>query len=71
MNAPTLLPHQQRVVEEHQQLDERHTKLTGFLASAFFKSLDPAEQRRLERQYLAMSAYLTVLIERIDAFKPA
>lgn len=62
-------PHQQRVVDEKAQLDERLTKLYAFIAnSPTFRELPPAEQHRLSQQSAYMQGYLNVLNERIAAF---
>lgn len=63
-----MLPYQQRVVEEKQQLDERHEKLCLFIQSKPFYQLPLAEQKRLETQWHLMSALSAVLGDRIDAF---
>ena len=62
------LPHQQRVVSEHQDLFDKLTKLRSFVCTDLFKSLDRAEQDRLISQKLFMEGYLNVLKQRIDAF---
>lgn len=64
----TLQPHQQRVVEERDQLAMRHASLQLFLRSATFAGLDEAERSRLVRQAVYMGSYLDVLQERIAAF---
>lgn len=61
-------PHQQRVVDETAELDDRLTKLNSFFDNAMFASLDDAEQERMKRQASAMTSYLQVLQERIAAF---
>lgn len=63
-----LAPHQQRVVTEREELDEKITKLTAFTDTDIFRSLDKAEQERLERQLSHMNAYSDVLGERIGNF---
>lgn len=63
-----LLPHQQRVVDEKSELDEKLGKLTAFFPSAIFAGLDGAERERLQRQAVHMAAYSDVLGERIAAF---
>lgn len=63
-----LPPHQQRVIGEKVQLDDKVQKLNGFIGTEFFKSLPEAEQDRLLRQAMSMRDYATVLEERIDAF---
>jgi len=66
--SPTLLPHQQRVVVEHADLDDRLKKLQAFLPTDTFATLDADEQERLHAQVAAMCDYSNVLSERIDAF---
>jgi len=63
-----LEPHQQRVVAEKVELDDRLTKLKAFLETDRFKSLDPAEQDRMHAQANAMARYFGVLAARIAAF---
>ena len=63
-----LEPHQQRVVEEKQQNDERLAKLTAFLDGPVFVRLDGAERARLTRQRRIMEELSEVLGERIAAF---
>ncbi len=65
-----LPPHQQRVLTEKAELDERHEKLTDFFASPLFGSLPAAEQDRMRSQAIAMNAYSVILGERIAAFQP-
>ena len=60
--------YQKRVVEEKVDLDGKIDRLTDFLDTDLFKSLDPAEQDRMRRQLGHMSAYSAVLGERIAAF---
>lgn len=61
-------PHQERVVAERAELDEKRAKLTAFIDGEVFDALDAAEQDRLRRQQDAMSVYSDVLRERIAAF---
>lgn len=63
-----LLPHQQRVVLEKEELDEKIGKLTPFLDSSIFQSLDSAEQGRLRVQLAVMNFYSQILGSRIDNF---
>ena len=63
-----LQPHQQRVVEESQELLGRIERLQTFTDSPVFAGLDSAERDRLLRQMSAMADYATVLAERINAF---
>jgi hypothetical protein len=61
-------PHQQRVVDEKTELDERLTKLIAFLDNPLFAGLDSDEQDRMKRQAEHMTNYSVVLGERIAAF---
>lgn len=63
------LPHQQRVIGEHAQLQKKYEDLKCFLTTPFYCSLPGAEQVRLARQYVVMQDYLNILDERIDAFE--
>lgn len=68
-----LLPHQQRVVNERDELVGRMAKLYGFIngGGPAFNQLDNAEQYRLRRQLGHMTSYAEVLDERIAAFQSA
>ena len=62
-------PHQQRVMDEKTQLDEKLDKLKAFIeASPVFKSLHADERGRLGRQFDAMAEYSSILSQRIAAF---
>ena len=63
-----LQPHQQRVVDEKTELDERLTKLIAFFDSPIFAGLQTDEQDRMKRQADHMTNYSVVLGERIAAF---
>lgn len=60
--------HQQRVIGEKAQLEERVSKLADFLDGDVFRSLDAAEQERLTVQLGAMREYAQILGERVSAF---
>lgn len=64
----SLQPFQKRVVTEKAELDEKLEALRKFIKTAQFCSLLNSEQSRLQRQVVAMSAYSTILGERIAAF---
>ena len=66
-----LKPHQQRVVDEKRELDDKLTKLDTFGCTELFKSLPADEQGRLCRQHSLMEQYSAVLGERIAAFPPS
>lgn len=62
-------PHQQRVVDEKSELDEKLEKLEKFIhENDFFQKLPSDEQERMCRQQNAMKKYSEVLGERIAAF---
>lgn len=64
-----LPPHQQRVLDEKLELNERLSKLDAFiLDNPLFMRLSGAEQERLARQSKAMAVYTGILDERIAAF---
>lgn len=67
MNLP---PHQQRVVDEKRDLDEKIVKLMALISvrSGLFDSLPEAERGRLREQSTHMLAYSDVLARRIEAF---
>lgn len=65
-----LQPHQQRVVDEKLDLDEKLQKLELFVTSSNFTHIvkDEAEQQRLIRQCAVMKEYSNILEERILNF---
>lgn len=65
---PLLQPHQQRVVAEKAELDEKLNKLLAFHGTETFNALPEEEQDRLIRQSVVMTDYSAVLGERIAAF---
>lgn len=68
MNGTELLPHQQRVVEEKSDLDEKFARLCLFCGTPAFEALDQAEQGRLRKQAAIMEEYSSILGDRIAAF---
>ena len=56
-----LAPHQQRVVVEKAELDEKRSKLAPFIHSEIFKGLDYDEQQRLRCQVAVMQEYSEIL----------
>lgn len=62
------LPHQRRVIEEYDQLFNRHQDLTKFFDTDLYRSLSVEERNRLKEQSLFMAEYQRVLLERIRAF---
>lgn len=66
--APVLTPHQNRVVHEQKELDERLSRLRAFMGTPLFANLDAREQSRMARQARIMGDLSAVLGERIHAF---
>lgn len=64
-----LLPHQQRVVAEKDEVSERLSKLLAFFQGPIFPTLSEAERSRLRNQARFMDGYAAVLEERIAAFQ--
>ena len=66
---PPASTHQQRVLDEKRELDERLSKLDAFiLDNPLSLQLSGSEQERLARQSKAMAIYSGILGERIAAF---
>ncbi|MCA7945580.1 crAss001_48 related protein [Burkholderia vietnamiensis] len=65
----TLAPHQQRVVDERAELDERLKKLIQFSGGPVFAGLPEEERFRLNAQMQAMALYSVILGDRIAAFQ--
>lgn len=63
--------HQERVVVEKKELDEKILRLTEFVDGVTFSTLDEQERSRLRRQLGAMMIYSSILGERIVAFNNA
>lgn len=62
-------PHQQRVIEEYNQLSEKTDKLRAFIwQNSTFASIDKAEQDRLREQFSVMRKYEDILLARISYF---
>jgi hypothetical protein len=63
-------PHQERVVIERNELNEKLYKLKSFIDDRkIFENIPLEEQDRLIRQCNIMQNYLNVLDERITSFK--
>lgn len=67
-NIGNLQPHQQRVVAEYAELDDRLRKLCTFLESDRFAGLDAEDRDLLEKQAQAMRMYANILTVRIERF---
>jgi len=69
INLKSDLPHQQRVIEEANELADKIVKLTYFISdNPIFKTLSDEEQFRMTKQLVFMDAYFDVLKERINNF---
>jgi hypothetical protein len=64
----TMQPHQERVVTEKTELDEKIDKLDTFRAGKIFSTLPIDEQDRLNMQLSVMRQYSGILADRIAAF---
>lgn len=66
-----LQPHQQRVVAESDELEDRLRKLTDFISdpTGLFTGLSQQDQQDLLRQKQAMSDYSVALHIRIARFE--
>jgi len=61
--------HQQRVVDEQTELQDKATKLAEFIKSSpIFAGLDDTQQGLLKAQLSAMQAYGEILALRIGSF---
>ena len=62
-------PHEERVVKERDDLDEKIGKLCDFVGSSrIYKSLPEPEQSRLQVQLHYMQGYSHILHERVRNF---
>lgn len=63
-------PHQQRVLDEKTELDQKLADLLEFSKTSEFDSLDEVEQKKLVRQSVVMCDYSRALSDRINGFAP-
>lgn len=68
MSEKQLLPHQQRVVEERNELVDKVTKLHSFFNTEIFESLPGEDQELLVKQEKVMKEYSDILLDRIKRF---
>lgn len=64
-------PHEERVLIEKRELDEKLAKLKAFCFgdnNATFSGLHPIDRDLLEDQYTAMEQYSNILAKRIARF---
>jgi len=67
-SASNLPAHQQRVIDERAELEDRHGKLSIFLDAPLFQTLPEEDRALLSEQFIHMTDYLNVLTRRIDRF---
>lgn len=65
-----MLPHQQRVIDEKTDLDDRRARLAAFIGTDTHCGLPEAERARLRLQLGVMALYSEILEDRIAAFPP-
>jgi hypothetical protein len=65
----SFLPHEQRVIQERQDLETKIVALDQFIGSELFNSLPYTDQTLLHGQYEYMRAYSFILSERINRFE--
>lgn len=68
MKKEQLQPHEQRVVDERNELIEKITKLHAFFTTDVFTHLQDEDQNLLEEQVQLMMNYSDVLLKRINRF---
>ena len=62
-------PHQQRVVDEKNELEDKFSKLGAFvLDNPIYMSLEDDDKQDLTEQYDVMEKYLIILEKRIAKF---
>lgn len=64
-------PHEQRVIAEKADLDDKVSRLHAFTTSTIFAVLDKEDQRLLRSQLLVMGGYSEILRKRIERFAHA
>lgn len=63
------LPHQQRVIDEKKELDDKATKLSQFIGTnPVFETIGVDERERMKEQCEIMWQYSEILGKRIAAF---
>jgi hypothetical protein len=68
MEPKNLQPHEQRVVDERNELIEKITKLHAFFKTEIFNNLPEKDQNLLEEQVQIMMNYSDILLKRINRF---
>lgn len=60
------LPHQQRVIEEKEQLDDKLAKLSNFIDSDIITKVSKEEVTLLQAQLVCMKGYSDILKQRVN-----
>lgn len=68
METKQYLPHQQRVVEELEELSDKVQKLSVFITGEIFSKLSEDEKKDLVEQLETMETYADILERRINRF---
>lgn len=68
-NHRNYLPHEQRVLDEKKDLDEKISKLNEFFKKDTFAALPEEEQQYLDQQFGIMTQYSDILLKRINRFQ--
>lgn len=66
---PQLAPHQERMLAEYTELNDRLNKLRAFIESEKFMALSPEEQMDMGDQSEGMRGYAAALRSRINRFQ--
>jgi hypothetical protein len=61
-------PHQERVLAEKADLDDKAAKLLKFIDGDVYDTLPETDRELLEQQYLIMASYSAILGKRIARF---
>lgn len=64
-------PHEQRVIDEKTELDEKIQKLVAFFQTETFEGLSSYDQALMQMQANAMLTYAGILMLRISQFVEA
>lgn len=65
----SIQPHEQRVIDEKDQLKDKIDKLLDFIQKGQPSFIDDKNWTLLNEQYDAMNWYYTILISRIELFE--
>lgn len=61
-------PHQERVIQEQQELQQKLDKLNSFIEGETYAKLDPPMRELLFQQSQVMRQYNEILLQRIQLF---